>query len=83
MYFYHTQLFKGEKVTVMAQENKLKYMSDGNLYSVSELATILLKKHGFKHDDHPVAGPWYWKTYDGRLLNDLNEQIRARRGDRT
>lgn len=83
LYFYYTQLFKGEKATVMARENKLKYTSDGNFYSVSQLATILLKNHGFRRGVHLEAGPRYWKTYDGRSLNDLNEEIRRGRGDRS
>jgi hypothetical protein len=83
LFFYHTgQAFKDEKVTVLAKINKVKYERDGKIYSLSELAKILLQKHGYKRDDHQVAGPRYWQTYDGRLLNDLNEQIRAQRGDR-
>jgi len=83
LFFYHTgQTFKDEKVTVLASMNKIKYERDGEIYSLSELAKILLQKHCGKRDDHQVAGPLYWQTYDGRLLNDLNEQIRAHRGDR-
>ena len=47
------------------------------------LARILLIKHEFKRDEHGVAGPKYWKTEEGKLLNDLNEQIRKRIGDRS
>lgn len=36
----------------------------------------------FKHDEHGVAGPKYWQAEDGKLLNDLNEQVRRLRGDR-
>jgi len=83
LFFYHTgQTFKDEKVTVLASRNKVKYERDGEIYSLSELAKILLQKHCGKRDDHQVAGPRYWQTYDGRLLNDLNEQIRRHRGDR-
>ena len=82
LYFYHTQLFQNEQVEIIASNNKVRYKADGRAYSVSDLAKVLLIKHGFKHDEHGVAGPKYWKTEDGRLLNDLNEQVRAQRGDR-
>jgi hypothetical protein len=82
LHFYHTRPFTQEQATIIASSSKLRYNRDGEIYSISQLATILLKKHGFKHDDHPVAGPLYWKTYDGKLLNDLNEKIRTQRGDR-
>ena len=82
LYFYHTQPFKDERAQIIASSNKLKYEVDGGIYSSSELAKILLIKHGFKHDEHGVAGPRYWKTEDGKLLDDLNEQIRSQRGDR-
>lgn len=83
LFFYHTgQTFKDEKVTVIASMSKVKYERDGEIYSLSELAKILLQKHCGKRDEHQVAGPKYWQTYDGRLLNDLNEQIRSKRGDR-
>ena len=82
MYFYHTRLFEGEQAQIVASSNKLKYK--GRDYAASTLAAELLKKHGFKSQDdtHGVAGPLYWKTEDGKLLNDLNEQVRRRRGDR-
>jgi predicted small metal-binding protein len=81
--FYHTRLFDNEQAQIVTSSNELEYKADGKLYSASELAKKLLIKHGFKHDEHPVAGPKYWKTEDGKLLDDLNEQIRSRRGDRT
>ena len=82
LYFYNTRPFSQEQATIAAVENKLIYKTDGRPYTISKLAEILLRKHGFKHDRHGVAGPLYWKTYDGKLLNDLNEIIRAQRGDR-
>ncbi|MCK4353777.1 MAG: hypothetical protein KAW83_00865 [Dehalococcoidia bacterium] len=82
LYFYHTQLFQNEQVEIMASDNKVRYKADGRAYSVSDLAKVLLIKHGFKRDEHGVAGPRYWKTESGALLNDLNEQVRARRGER-
>jgi predicted type IV restriction endonuclease len=82
LYFHNTRTFKEEQAMVLASSSKLKYKNDNKIYSISKLAEILLKKHGFKHDDHGVAGPKYWKTADGKLLWDLNEVIRAKRGDR-
>jgi hypothetical protein len=82
LYFYHTRVFKDEQAQVIADSNKLKYKSDGKIYSTSDLANKLLIKHKFKSDEHGVAGPKYWKTEDGILLNDINEQLRRQRGDR-
>jgi len=80
--FYHTRLFDNEQARIVMSSNELGYKADGNLYSASELAKKLLIKHGFKHDEHGVAGPRYWKTEDGKLLDELNEEVRHRRGDR-
>ncbi len=82
LYFYHTQPFIDERAQVIVSSNRLKYERDGHTYSKSELARLLLIKHGFKHDEHGVAGPRYWKTEDGEFLRDLEEQIRSQRGDR-
>jgi len=82
LYFFHTQTFKEEQAKIILSSNALRYLQDNKIYSISKLAQILLKKHGFKHDSHGVAGPNYWTTYDGKLLNDLNEIIRKKRGDR-
>jgi predicted type IV restriction endonuclease len=82
LYFYNTRLFRDEQAQIIASSNKLKYKTDDKIYSISELAKVLLKKHNFKRDEHGVAGPKYWRTEDGRLLNDLNERVRAQRGDR-
>jgi len=82
LYFHHTRLFEDERAELIAPSNRLRYKADGKEYSVSKLAQILLIKHGFKHDKHGVAGPNYWVTRDGKLLHEINEQIRAQRGDR-
>jgi len=80
--FYHTRLFDDEQAQIVTSSNKLEYKADAKLYSASELAKKLLIKYGFKHDELGVAGPKYWKTEDGKLLDDLNEEVRNRRGDR-
>ncbi|MBI2329692.1 MAG: hypothetical protein HYU85_08715 [Chloroflexi bacterium] len=82
LYFYNTRLFTDERAQVIASSNELKYEGDGRNYSKSELAKILLIKHSFKHDEHGVWGPIYWKTQEGRLLKDLEEQVRSLRGGR-
>jgi hypothetical protein len=82
LHFYHTRPFVDEQAQVIASSNQLRYEADERMYSKSELAKILLIKHGFKHDELGVAGPRYWKTEDGKLLRDLEEQVRRLRGDR-
>ena len=83
LYFYNTRPFTDERAQVIASSNQLKYEGDGRMYSKSELAKQLLIKHGFKHDEHPVAGPKYWKTEDGdESLVELEEQVRSLRGYR-
>ncbi len=82
LFFYNTRLFADERARVIASSNRLEYEPDRRTYSKSELAKILLTKHGFKHDDHGVAGPIYWRTEGGKLLRDLEEQVRIVRGDR-
>jgi predicted type IV restriction endonuclease len=78
--FYHTRLFQDEQAEIIASDNKVRYKADGKAYSVSELAKVLLIRHGFKHDEHGVAGPAYWRTKEGQLLRDLNEQVRKQHG---
>jgi len=62
LYFHHTRPFREERAQVIASSNELAYEVDGKMYSSSELAKILLIKHGFKHDEYGVAGPRYWET---------------------
>lgn len=81
LYFFHGRVFKDEQAEIVANQNKLKYKGDGKLYSISEIARIIDIKLGLKHDEHGVAGPRYWQTEDGKLLNDLNEQVRVKRKD--
>jgi len=76
LYFFHGRVFKDEQTEIVANQNKLKYKGDGKLYSISEIAKIIDRKLGLKHDEHGVAGPRYWQTEDGKLLHDLNETVR-------
>lgn len=82
LYFYNTRPFTNERAQVIASSNRLKYEADGKTYSKSELAKILLIKHGFKHDEYTVQGPKFWQTEGGKFLVDLEEQVRNKRGDR-
>lgn len=78
LYFFHGRVFKNEQTEIVANQNKLKYKGNGKLYSISEIAKIIDRKLGLKHDEHGVAGPRYWQTEDGKLLHDLNETVRQR-----
>jgi hypothetical protein len=80
LYFFHGRVFKDEQAEIIANQNKLKYKVDGKLYSISEIAEVVDIKHGFKRSQH--RGPIFWQTENGKLLNDLNEQVRAKRGNR-
>lgn len=84
LFFYHHNKFEDEKVEVISNSNKLRYKKDGKEYSKSDLAKILLIKYEFKSksDNRTPAGPLYWITEDGKLLKDLEEQVRIKRGDR-
>ncbi len=76
LYFFHERVYLDETAEVNYREDKLLYHADNKLYSVSDLAKTIDIKVGRKRDDHGVAGPKYWKTQDGKLLNDINEEIR-------
>lgn len=78
LYFFHGRKYPDETAEVNYKEDKLLYRTDNKLYSVSNLAMKIDIKVGLKHDDHGVAGPKYWKTQDGKLLNDINEEIRSK-----
>jgi hypothetical protein len=80
---YNTQVLTDEQAHVVSTQNKLKFLSDGRLYSVSKLAKILLQKHHFVSHPYGVQGPLFWQTRAGKRLHELNEEIRRRRGDRT
>jgi len=80
LYFYYKRLFQDEQAVIIAASNKLKYKNVH--YSVSDLAQELIVKHGGRQQPHGVQGPKFWKNEDGLLLDDLNEQVRAKRGDR-
>jgi len=80
--FYNTRPFTDERAQVIVSSDTLKYEKDGHIYSKSDLSSILLTQYGFRHGDYPVQGPKFWITEDGKLLDDLNEQIRMQRGER-
>jgi hypothetical protein len=80
LYFFHGRVFKDEQAEIVANQNKLKYKGDGKLYSISKIAEVVDIKHGFKRSQH--RGPIFWQTENGKLLDDLNEQVRTKRGNR-
>jgi len=82
LYFFHGRVFKDEQAEIVANQNKLKYRADGKIYATSELAKVLLMKHEFMRGEYEVRGPKFWKTESGELLNDLNDQVRAKHRDR-
>lgn len=71
---YGARSFSDEYAHADIATNNLKY-KDGKLYSKSELARILLKKHGCIQNDS-VRGPQYWKTEKGDLLRELEDRCR-------
>ncbi len=80
LYFFHGRVFKDEQAEIVVNRNKLKYKGDGKLYSISKIAEVVDIKYGFKRSPH--RGPIFWQTESGKSLNDLNEQVRAKRGVR-
>jgi hypothetical protein len=78
LFFFHGKIYTDETAEINYKEDKLLYHEDKKLYSVSDLARKIDIKVGRKQDDYGVAGPKYWKTQDGKLLNDINEEIRNR-----
>lgn len=82
LHLFYRQAIPEVKAKIVASENKLQYLEDGKKYAISDLAKILLRKHGYITHNYSVQGPLYWQTEDGRTLNELNEIIRQERGDR-
>ncbi len=77
LYFVHGKnKYETEEAVIVAEQNKLRYKKDGNLYSISDLAKKIDIAKGLKHDKHGVAGPKYWQTKNGELLDDLNNKVR-------
>ncbi len=75
---YGARSFSDEYAYADIATNTLKY-KDGKFYSKSELAKLLLKKHGcIQHDAVAVRGPEYWKTEKGELLRELEDRCRNR-----
>ena len=81
LFLFYNQRISDEQVQIVASSNKVKYKKDGNLYTTSDLALNLLKKHKLIGSDRTsIRGPLHWQTEDGKILNDLNEQVRRKRG---
>lgn len=81
LYFYNNRIYKDEQAEVIAETNKVKYLKDNKTYSVSELARTIRTQLGYRYTDKATcAGPKFWMTKDGKLLNDLNNQYRIKNG---
>jgi len=78
--YYNGHIFREEEAQIIAK-NKLRYKGDGKPYSKSGLAKMLLQKHKMIHTDF-INGTLYWITEDGKILNDLEKQVRRQRGKR-
>lgn len=81
LFLFYNQRINDEQVQIVVSSNKLKYKKDGKLYTTSDLALKLLKEHRLIGSDRTaIRGPLHWQTEDGKILNDLNEQVRQKRG---
>lgn len=56
--------------------NELLFL-DGNRYSMSALAGVLLKQKGYVGED--VRGPEHWRTSDGKKIRELWDEALTRR----
>jgi hypothetical protein len=80
LYFNNRQI-RDEQVQIVASSNKVKYKRDGKFYTTSDLALKLLKEHKLIGSDRTsMRGPLCWQTEDGKILNELNDRIRQKRG---
>lgn len=81
LFLFYNQRISDEQVQIVVPSNKVKYKKDGKLYTTSNLTLSLLKKYKLIGSDRTaIRGPLHWQTEDGRILNDLNEQVRRKRG---
>ncbi|PKP54968.1 hypothetical protein CVT91_17260 [Candidatus Atribacteria bacterium HGW-Atribacteria-1] len=81
LFLFYNQRISDEQVQIVVPSNKVKYKKDGKLYTTSDLTLSLLKKYKLIGSDRTaIRGPLHWQTEDGRILNDLNEQVRRKRG---
>ena len=75
LFFQDYQGHKYSEYDVTLSRNSLVW--NGNSYSMSDLAKILLKKHGYESDS--VRGPLFWYTDDGVSIKDLWSQYNSNR----
>jgi len=78
--YYKNRRISDEQVQIIASSDKLKYKKDGNLYTPNLAFTLLKKYKLIDSDSKSIRGPLCWQTEDGRILNELNEQVRRKRG---
>lgn len=81
LFLFHNQRISDEQVRIVASSNKVRYKKDNKLYTTSDLSLNLLKKHNLIGSERTsTRGPLHWQTEDGKILNELNEQVRQKRG---
>lgn len=67
LFFHDYQGHQYSEYNVTLSKNSLIWNSSA--YSMSDLAKILLKKHGYESDS--VRGPLFWYTENGVSIKDL------------
>jgi hypothetical protein len=72
--------YENERAEIV-RPNSLKYLSDGNVYTKTGLALKLIKKYNLSKLEH-FQGPLYWATDNGKLLEQIENEFRIKRGDR-
>jgi hypothetical protein len=79
--YYNNRRISDEQVQIVASLDKVKYKKDGQLYTTSDLALKLLKKLKLIGSERTsMRGPLCWQTEDGKILNELNDHVRQKRG---
>lgn len=56
--------------------DKIRYWRDNHLYSLSDLARKLRKGVGLTDTEQETQGPIYWITEKGKIIDELNNEVR-------
>ena len=73
--------FRGNRLSYQARLSKNRLVWEGNDYSMSKLASNLLKKEGYKSNE--VQGPARWFTDDGVSIKQLWEKYLSKESRKT
>ncbi len=77
LFFYERtrkKLYKDEYAFVTG--DKIRYCRDNRLYSLSDLARRLRKGVGLTDTEQETQGPIYWITKKGKIIDELNNEVR-------